>query len=234
MTETDGISITLWGSTSAGKTTALAAYIAACGPAWLAADPATEANGDARTLRKTWFELKANRLVEGTAKGLDYCFGHVDGHRVTFRDVDGGTTIRAEPGSDELNRLRTATAVLLFIDMTTMALREPLQSVENALSERRDIPAAVVLTKCECVMSAAEFGPFALDPLKKSHVGEAVLPMQLLERFEKRIFPITVYGWNDGGPAQYLDEFGRVVPADVSPALVKAPFDFAVNALGAK
>ncbi|MFA5907940.1 MAG: hypothetical protein WC815_04100 [Vicinamibacterales bacterium] len=221
--------IALWGASSVGKSTALAAYSGHYEPKWVDRADANTLSTE-RNLRSLWFSLKKNELSGGTSSATHYEFRHVDGGSIVFRDMVGGVAAKPTARAD-VDALRNEVAgALLFVDVTRLGIAEVRQSALNALAELGTKPCALVLTKCEAVLSEEEFGRFTKSPLSCEQIGSLVLPSGLMKRFESNaIFPITVYGWHNNMPAQYLDEFGRFVPFKIEPSLVDRPFEFAVE-----
>jgi len=223
--------VILWGATSVGKSTALAAYFGKYQPTWVDRED-LESTRTVAELRAAWFVLQSNQLASGTSAARDYKFKDRKGMGVVFRDMVGGVSHRPNARED-LEALDAATGMLLFVDVTRTDAVNVQLAVDNALAEwDASRPKALVLTKCEALLTQEEFGYFAAAPHRYPDVPalKQRLSGRLLEQFRDHpVFPITVYGWHEGMPAQYLDEFGRLVPFRIDPSLVDCPFEYALE-----
>jgi hypothetical protein len=217
--------IVLWGSTQVGKTTALASYLA-IPPSWIADDDASRT--ELWAVRSDWNLLKQNHLVAGTSKAMWRPFQHRDGAMIRFRDIRGGHSLDS---ADEAAVLRKTSAALLFVEWPAQRALIDELAIENALAQiPAATPRALVITKCESQLTSAEFAMCVASPRKFAEERPpGVALRRLLSKFQgDAVFPITVYGWKDGLPAQYYNEFGHFVPWAIEPAMVERPFDYIV------
>ena len=112
--------------------------------------------------------------------------------------------------------------------------RRVLRDMWQTLMRNQLLPgtAALVITKCEAHLSQQEFGEFAMNPMGFRPPRDLILPTELMKQFRgDAIFPVTVYGWKNGHPAQYIDGFGQHVPSSIEPAQVDRPFEYVLHGL---
>jgi hypothetical protein len=230
--------ISLWGATQVGKTTTLAAYVGKYRPQWI-----DRSHGDTQSslfeLLETWNALLRNRLAPATAEGCNLTLRHRDHRTLGFRDMVGGHTDSPKGNVVDAKALMDAPAAMFFLEWPGQQTVQAVTALGNALQllPRNGI-AALVITKCESHLSAADFAAFAEEPLvfARDHkpLQSLVEPMSsFTDHFPGgQIFPLTVYGWNGDRPAHFYDEFGRLVPWNIQPALVDRPFNFILHRLG--
>ena len=136
--------------------------------------------------------------------------------------------------NEDADALIGSDAAMLFVEWPHARSREGIHAAQVAIGELpAEHPAALVLTKCEGYLTPVEFARFALDPIglgrERSDVPADLVDLfeTMLEHFEQAaVFPISVYGWNSDRPAQFCDEFGRLVPWRIQPAQVDRPFEY--------
>ena len=140
-------------------------------------------------------------------------FRHRDGGWIAFRDMKGGDASQPLARADVEALHHEVAGTLLFMDVNRLGIHDVLKSALNAFAEFESKPCAVVLTKCESAFSQAEFLQFVDAPLAARRIGSIDWPPEFIKQVPaEAIFPVTVYGWHNGMPAQDLDEFGRLVP----------------------
>jgi hypothetical protein len=229
--------IAFWGASQVGKTTTLAAYLGKYRPQWIHRDD-EETRKTVRAFQQVWSTLQRNRLASGTTMESNYVLRHRDGCAVQFRDMRGANSRDLVAHGADADALARADAVMIFLEWPGARAADSRAAIDNALQELSPgRPTALLITKCEGHLTAGEFASFADDPLgfarRKSSPPDL---SELLESFvahfrEGALFPITVYGWNGGRPAHFYDEFGRLVPWYIRPALVDRPFEHILNRL---
>jgi hypothetical protein len=229
--------IALWGASQAGKTTSLAAYLGKYKPRWIARDHALS-TATVRRLQEIWDTLQRNRLTSGTTIASEYVLRHRAHCTLKFRDMKGDN-VRNWAEDEDIRALQQAAAAMLFIDWPGPQAANNRTAMGLALQTLRpEQPAVLLVTKCESHLTAAEFSAFADDPLGFAERPDC--PDELREwlgNFREHlphaaVFPISVYGWNGPRPAHCYDEFGRLVPWHIRPALVDRPFEHILNRLG--
>src|ERR1700753_1293733 len=220
--------IAFWGASQVGKTTTFAAYLGKYLPRWISRDH-SESALTVRKLQEIWDTLQRNRLVAGTTGASEHVLRHRAGCTLKFRDMRG-ENVRNFSGPDDVVELHKAHAAMLFIDWPGPRAADNRTAIDVALQELRpDQPTVLLVTKCESHLTAAEFAAFADDPL--GHAKRDTFPADLrdwLSAFTEhcrhgQVFPVSVYGWNGPRPAHCYDEFGRLVPWYIRPALVDRP-----------
>jgi hypothetical protein len=224
--------VILWGQSQVGKTSALAAYFWNAMPEWVdRTDPATQ--DTIEKLGRIYRTLQRNRLPDGTVSVQSYPLRHaLRGVELRFRDMRGEDS--GEPSAEQVQAIRSAAAVIVFVSwpgesdvQRWIAARTPLLHLVHGT------PCVLVVTKVETHLTRSELSACMLDdPVDEARRRQ--LPeqfVQLLGSFPRQaIFFISAFGYlDDGMPAQYLDEFGRVVPSGISPVNVQMPFDYVVK-----
>ncbi len=235
--ESRTINIVLWGATQSGKSTALAAYLWNGEVEWLDRRSKETEQTLVRLGSDIWDALKENRLPSGTVEARSYAVRHRQGHMIRFRDMRGEFTRNLELHAEDLESLRTAQAAILFVEWPSHLAVENMGAVERALKLiSNDLPIAVVVTKVECALTMTDFSLLAMD--KGNHLSRMELDTDTLNYLTRLymlrhpVFPISVYGYDrDGNPAHYRDEFGRLVPRNIDPFNVNAPFDHVLQQL---
>lgn len=230
--------VALWGATQVGKTTTLAAYFGKHRPAWVVQeDPDTRAAR--RYFQDIWNALQANRLVPGTTMAIHHRLRHQDGYTVLFRDMHGGNARDVLASREDAEALYGADAAMIFIDWPGTNAVAGRVAIENALQELDpDRPTVLIITKCESHLSMADFALFAMSPMEFAERQDFSRGLRdAMEGFTRHfrqgaVFPVTVYGWNGTRPAHFYDEFGRLVPWHIQPALVERPFEHILGRIG--
>lgn len=229
--------IVLWGASQVGKTTTLAAYLGKHRPQWIErSHSATQSS--LQDLQEIWGTLQRNQIAPGTTVVSHHTLRHRDGCTLLFRDMRGinARSLRANP--EDAKALAQADAAVIFLEWPSSRVVEVQTAINNALQVLgRDLPTALVMTKCESHLTSGEFAKFAEDPLgfARQHSPLHAL-LDSLESFVEHfrhgaLFPVTVYGWNGSRPAHFYDEFGRLVPWHIRPVLVDRPFEYLLNRL---
>ena len=247
MTQENGsIDVVLWGASQVGKTTALAAY--------LCHQPQSTEN--ANDQHNEWLDRQADETV-ATLKWLNrFCWNylrknlrppstivpqffkvkHADGRLIRFRDMKGGHAVDPTHAESDLDyeAVRNASALIYFVEWPGQRIVNDLIAVEQGKLYAPDCPSVLAVTKVECFLSPAQFGRFFHDPIRvavemKSPAGF----IQILNGIPPdNIFPISVYGYSEEGfPAQYYDEFGRLVPQNIKPVGVDSLFERVLKGL---
>lgn len=229
--------VALWGASQVGKTTTLAAYLGQYKPWWIHRDH-PDSRTTLRFFQGIWDNLQRNRLVAGTTASDEYKLRHLDGRTILFRDMQGKRSVSTWIHAGDADALTQADAAMVFLEWPGPRAADGRAAIENALQELRpDRPVALVITKCESFLTAGEFASFADDPLGFAQRHD--VPADLLERLQSfvdhfrrgALFPVTVYGWNGSRPAHLYDEFGRLVPWYIRPAMVDRPFEHILSCL---
>ncbi|HEX4955390.1 MAG TPA: hypothetical protein VF017_18520 [Thermoanaerobaculia bacterium] len=230
--------VALWGATQVGKTTTLAAYFGKHRPAWVVRDD-SDTRMSLRSFQEIWNALQGNRLVPGTTMAIDHRLRHREGFTVLFRDMHGGNARNVLTSREDAEALYRADAAMMFIDWPGTNAVAGRAAIENALQELDpDRPTVLLITKCESHLSMADFALFAMDPLEFAQRQDFSRELrESMESFTRHfrqgaVFPVTVYGWNGTRPAHFYDEFGRLVPWHIQPALVERPFEHILGKLG--
>lgn len=220
------IDIVLWGETTAGKTTALAAYFCHQTPDWVDVQD-HETLATLVRLRTLWNELQSNRVPIGTVQHQYYCFrNRKTNDLLRFRDMRGGNS--GNLNQQDLDDLQRSNAVMFFAQWSEQNTMVDCKAIRNALAHSHGKPQMLVITKAESFLRPDEFLSFHADPLGKGQ--EKNLPDSLLKLIQntpcllKNVFPISVYGFDKGYPAVFRDEFGRLVPSSPSPCFVDLAF----------
>lgn len=224
--------IALWGASSVGKTSALAAYVCSATTTWIDSQDETTA-GTKRNLLLKWNRFGQSQLPIATTQPKEYELRHKQtGRMVILRDMRGGATEDLDP--DDVERLRHADAAILFVgwphggDKSLNALNSAISLLAH--SER----SVLVLTKVEMHLRFEEVGLFLYDPIQQAELRE--FPENLVDKmkrhFQGRIFPVSVFGYQqDGLPASCMDEFGRLLPWRVAPVNIAMPFEHVLRGL---
>lgn len=142
-----------------------------------------------------------------------------------FRDIKGGDAVH--PTEDEIAALQQASGVLLCVEWPNQSLVINDVAFGNARLFAK-CPYALMITKVECHLTFDQYMLFRLNPIdvaSKQQLPESFI--QLLKSVPSHaIFPISVYGYTEENrPALYLDEFGRLIPQNINPKGIAAPFD---------
>jgi hypothetical protein len=229
--------IVLWGGSQVGKTTTLAAYLGKYRPKWI--QRKTEASRKTiGAFLEVWSKLRNNRWARGTQEARSFELLHQEGLSLSFRDMRGGNASVVWDSEEDSEALESADAAMLFVEWPDPTTAHRLHAALDALQVvSRDCPAALVITKCEAFWSPEDFPLFALDPF--DHIGDQEFPQDLADLMEEfaehcsdgAVFPITVYGWYEGLPANFYDEFGRQVPWNIRPSYVERPFEYIIDRL---
>lgn len=232
--------VALWGATQVGKTTTLAAYFGKHRPVWVARED-SDSRLSLRYFQDVWNALQGNRLVPGTTMAIHHRLRHRDGFAVLFRDMHGGNARDLLAGREDAEALYGADAAMVFIDWPGTNAVAGRIAIENALQELdSERPTALVITKCESHLNMADFALFAMSPLEFAQRADFSRELrESMESFTRHfrqgaVFPVTVYGWNGTRPAHFYDEFGRLVPWHIQPALVERPFEYILGKLGSR
>lgn len=238
-TQTQGsVDIALWGEYSVGKTTALAAYF--CHgpqlPSWTEPVEPTDTNKSQTELELVWRTIYSNRLPPGTQMPRTFDFRHTATNTmVKFRDMRGIDAGNPNAEAD-VAAISAAAAAMFFVswpegDGNAAHIGAVLQAQRRM---RPDRPRALLITKVECHLSRAEVAEFALsDPgeAAKKH-GFSPQFIELIKAFPNAVFPVSVFGYHDDGlPAQYRDEFGRLVPWKIRPVNIRPAFEYVLSEL---
>jgi hypothetical protein len=224
--------VILWGESQVGKTSALSTYLCTAIPAWLDMDDDTTKKSF-RLLERIYQTLQRNRLPEGTVAPQHYTFRHAaSGVDLRFRDMRGSDA--GEPSEEELKAIDSAAGVIVFVAWPGQSDVQRLTAAQTSL--RRALhrkPCALVITKAETHLTRLELAGMMLnDPVTEPRGRE--LPHDFVDLLRgvprQRIFFVSAFGYNaEGFPAQFLDEFGRVVPSGIRPVNVQMPFDYVVQ-----
>jgi hypothetical protein len=233
----DTKTIVLWGASQAGKTTTLAAYLGKHRPRWIErSHPATQAT--LHDLQEIWSTLQRNQLAPGTDGAKEHLLRHRNRCLLRFRDMAGGHARSLRTHGEDARALVAADAAMIFLEWPGPRAVEVRSAIDNALQMLgRELPTALVITKCESHLAAGEFAAFAEEPLAfaREHAPLSDLLDSLAsfaDHFRQgAIFPVTVYGWNGSRPAHFYDEFGRLVPWNIRPALIDRPFEYILGRL---
>lgn len=238
MNEANGeiVNVVLWGFSQAGKTTVLATYLCnlECQPEWLDAG-AQETIATLLKLTPVWNALQRNELPPPTVAAEEfYLVRHKDGRLIRFRDMRGGNTSDPANNIADVEALRRADALILFVEWPSRTAVLNVIAVGNARLFARNCPTALAVTKVESFLTPEKLARFSLSPL--SVAEEMSLDRDFVQILRSvpaaDIAPVTVYGYSeDDYPAHYRDEFGRFVPYYVRPRNVALPFERALRSL---
>jgi hypothetical protein len=226
----DAAEVILWGESQVGKTSALAAYLCHNVPRWVDLKDAASQLTIA-TLERIYTTLERNRLPDGTVTAKSYSVRHaVRGVEIRFRDMRGKDA--GEPTEEERRVIDASAAVVVFVSWPGQSDVQRLSAAQTPLRLRDDKPRALAVTKVETHLTRTELAAFMANPLEEAR--KRGLPgnfINLLNEFpQQAIFFISAFGYDEKGlPAQYLDEFGRVVPSAISPVNVQMPFEYVVE-----
>lgn len=225
--------LALWGASGTGKTSTLAGWVLGCpGTTWHRGDRETQ--DSQRRLGDIWTQLQRNQLPPGTPGPSLFTLRHTAGLALRMRDMRGGTAERAlSVGTDDHDALACADAALFFVEWPRAHTEGGQHALRHGLTELRpDRPRALVITKCELGLDRGQYQRFANDP----HGFASHLPPSLasaVARFQPdEIYPVTTYGWSPGGqPNHTWDELGRLVPWNIAPEGLAAPFEYVLASL---
>lgn len=219
------LDIVLWGAPQVGKSTLLATYLCRHPPSWLdKSAPETQETID--ELTAIWNTLLMNRLPVASLEAKYYPLRRRDGRLIRFRDMKGGNVIDMARNREDAAAMRQADGVLMMVEWPGQ------RSVQNQIAAdgaRRyaDSKSVLVVTKVECFLTQEYTAKFSLAPMNVAQeLGLADEFLELLQAMSpSNIVPVSVYGYNDGSPAHYRDEFGRLVPQNIKPYNVALPFE---------
>jgi hypothetical protein len=228
------LDIILWGESQVGKTTSLAAYLCDEKSSWID-HAAPETQSSVAELSPVWRTLRQNRLPSGTTLPRPYSVRLRDRRLLSFRDMKGGDA--GNLAAEDLAALQRAAGLILLTTWPGERDVTNAIAVEQALRFVRDrqLPLALMVTKVEGYLKIEQLGLFLLNnPLEEARKLGA-LPESFLRLLAlvppQSIFFTSVYGYANGYPAQYRDEFGRLVPSSIQPKNVAAPFDHVIGGL---
>lgn len=230
------VNVVLWGASQAGKTTVLATYFCnlECQPKWLDVG-AQETVSTLVKLAPIWNALQRNELPPTTLVAEEfYLVRHRDGRLIRFRDMRGGNTENPANNMADVEALRKADALILFVEWPSRTAVLNVIAVGNARLFSGNCPKALAVTKVESFLTPEKLVRFSLSPLAVAE--EMSLDRDFVQILKSvpaaDIAPVTVYGYlEDGYPAHYRDEFGRFVPYKVGPRNVALPFERALGNL---
>jgi hypothetical protein len=229
--------IALWGASQVGKTTTLAAYLGKHRPQWIDRNHrATQTT--LHELQEIWSTLQRNQVVPGTSSFTPHTLRHREQCTLLFRDMKGANARSLRAHAEDAQALVEADAAMIFLEWPGPRGVEARSAIDNALQMLgREHPTALVITKCESYLTLGELSDFAEDPLGFARgyapLGDLLDSLSsFVEHFRHgAVFPVTVYGWNGSRPAHFYDEFGRLVPWNIRPALVDRPFEYILSRL---
>lgn len=226
------LDVVLWGASQVGKSTLLAAYLCRHKPAWLDGG-APETHETLDQLSTIWNALRENRLPPATTSARSYHVRHRDGRLVRFRDMQGGNTSDLARNKEDAEALRSADAILVLIEWPGPRTALDVIAAETALRYADNRPLIFVITKVECFLTQEKLVLFSLNPVGVAE--ELNLPQDFVELLNSvppsDIIPVSVYGYSNGYPAHYRDEFGRLVPRFIRPHNIILPFERALESL---
>jgi hypothetical protein len=222
--------ILMWGDTSTGKTSLIAAALFDH-PEQLPLDmEKTGREANAVRLNEHWHDLREGRLRAGTAQPYDLPLYRRDGGRVLLRDIRGSQIDEAGDPAVVGRALASAAAVLFVLDFQAQDPIKPLRAIDGIWNIARDRAKALIFTKCELILEhdhrawEARRGWWQDFPQFRNLARD-------IERFEDAVFPTSVYGYHrrSKAPAVTLGEFGEMRPSGVAPKGIVAPFGWALE-----
>jgi len=221
----------LWGETQVGKTTLLATGLLAEPDRlpsinWSASSAAVQENLLAR-----WNRLKRNRLVDATVAPASFTLELRNGNTLGIRDIRGSMS-REPAKEDYFARPGMAQGVLFVTEWEGADIAAHMVAIEAALPFCQEQCTGLAITKCERGLDTDD--PHWHNPLGWWREHECWQPhASLLERFGERVWATTAYGFDvDGRPNCLLGEFGQILPYQIRPRNVWAPFGWFFKELG--
>jgi hypothetical protein len=225
----------LWGETQVGKTTLLATGLLARPAELPEIDWTAGHEGDGREkVLGHWHRLRRNQLIEPTSRETSLTLTLRNGNRLRVRDTRGGDS--REPFGVVANPAglagETPQGVLFVTEWEGLDVARHMAAVEAALPLCRGRKVGLAFTKCE-----KELDPE--DPGWRGGLGwwrehECWRPYAtVLGQFGRQVWATSAYGYDpDGRPACLLGEFGQLMPYQVDPYNVAAPFAWFFKELG--
>jgi hypothetical protein len=154
-----------------------------------------------------------------------------NGNRLTVRDIRGGDS--REPFGVVGNPANEVPQGVLFVtEWEGLDIAQHFAAVEAALPLCRGRKVGLALTKCEKELDAEDPGWRGVEGWWREH--DCWRPYEaVLGRFGRQVWATSAYGYDeDGRPACLLGEFGQVMPYQVEPRNVAAPFAWFFKELG--
>jgi hypothetical protein len=231
----------MWGATQVGKTTLLAFGLLhqwSLRPSinWgLSADASrNEARGDVvAKLHRHYQGMARNRLGSPTLDRTDFTLVFDSGAHLKVRDIKGAQS--RDPFEEEMLRHPAPRqGVLFMMEWAGDKIGEQMSAVHSGLmlcqSTRQKV--GLIITKCELELDDQ-------DPAWRCRPGwwrdqPWLQPYQgIVSLFGNQVWATSTYGYDEGGrPCCVLDEFGRVMPYNLQPRNVGAPFRWVFQELG--
>jgi hypothetical protein len=226
----------LWGETQVGKTTLLAAGLLARPGELPEIDWAAGGERDGRDkVLGHWHRLRRNLLLEPTSREAVLTLTLRNGNRLTVRDVRGGDCrepfrVIGDPAEGVENA--APHGVLFVTEWEGQDVAQHMAAVEAALPLCRGRKVGLAITKCEKELDADDPGWRGAEGWWREH--DCWRPYAaLLASFGRQVWATSAYGHAaDGRPACLLGEFGQVMPYQVEPRNVAAPFAWFFKELG--
>jgi len=221
----------LWGDTQVGKTTLVAAALKGRQRELPMVDFVNSPDVDT-VLGYQWSRLQRNLLVMPTKhdKHLDVLLTLRDGGSLEVRDIPGALT--AEVHKPEVRELvLRADAILLVAEWQARNLEGQMNAIGISWAILQERLTGLAFTKCERRLDAGD-PEWRGEPGWWKSGGFRVKHEQLLEEFGEAVWPTSAYGYDaDSRPNCLLGEFGQVIPFNVSPKNVAAPFQWFLKRL---
>jgi hypothetical protein len=122
--------------------------------------------------------------------------------------------------------------VLFVCEWLGADVANDMAAVESALHLCRNLKVGLALTKSERGLDADDPHWDAPPGWWRQH--DCWRPYrQVFEAFGDRVWPTSAYGFDsDGRPACLLSEFGQLMPFQIAPRNVEAPFRWFIRELG--
>jgi hypothetical protein len=221
----------LWGEQAVGKTTlmvtGLLAYPDRLPPINWMAEPREEKE----KLHRWWRELSLNQNLVGTMKHQTLTLELTNGNRLLIRDIQG--LLSRKPLEEEsFRRAGQGQGVLFVCEWAGPSIANHLAAVEAALTLCRGIPFGLALTKSEKGLSGDDPHWHAPAGWWRQHACWRPYT-RILEAFGDRVWPTSAFGFDeDGRSCCLLDEFGLLMPYQIRPRNVEAPFRWFLQELG--
>lgn len=230
------LDIVLWADTQAGKTSALAAYFyhdpLKRTPNWVDWDAPETKETMLFLMTSYWSKLRLNVPIPANQVPQTLPARHRDGRLIRFRDIRGEDAVNLQ-SLEENNALDKAAAALFCIEWPNRRAATNFLAYEFARQRiRARTPFALMITKVECYLTLEQVACFTHSPLEVAkQLGMEEGFLNVLEMTPLHcIFPVSVYGYSTTGlPAHYYDEFGRLMPKNIRPYGVAAPFDYLIK-----